>query len=159
MSISVRAFAAEDADRVVALALDAWRPVFASLADVVGDRLFRQFFGPDWRAYQEQDVRRACSTYRTWVAEADGVVVGFTAVEVPEEGDEGEIYMLAVDPAHQRRGIGSALTAFAVERIREAGKAVAVVATGGDPGHAAARATYEKAGFTALPSIRYYRPL
>ena len=36
---------------------------------------------------------------------------------------------------------------------------LAHIATGGDPGHAAARHTYEKAGFTALPLVRYYKEL
>ena len=31
--------------------------------------------------------------------------------------------------------------------------------TGGDPGHAPARHTYEKAGFTPLPLVRYYKEL
>jgi hypothetical protein len=36
---------------------------------------------------------------------------------------------------------------------------LAVVATGGDPGRAPARAAYENAGFTALPLVRYYQAL
>jgi hypothetical protein len=31
--------------------------------------------------------------------------------------------------------------------------------TGGDPGHAPARAVYERAGFTLLPVARYFRTL
>jgi len=34
-----------------------------------------------------------------------------------------------------------------------------MVKTGGDPGHAAARRTYEKAGCTLLPIARYFKPL
>jgi hypothetical protein len=34
-----------------------------------------------------------------------------------------------------------------------------MVETGGDPGHAAARATYERAGFAALPVVRYFKEL
>jgi hypothetical protein len=34
---------------------------------------------------------------------------------------------------------------------------LAVAATGGDPGHAPARRSYEKAGYTALPLVRFYR--
>jgi hypothetical protein len=33
------------------------------------------------------------------------------------------------------------------------------IGTGGDPGHAPARRTYEAAGFTPLPLVRYYRLL
>jgi RimJ/RimL family protein N-acetyltransferase len=37
--------------------------------------------------------------------------------------------------------------------------AIAMVETGGDPGHAPARAAYEKAGFRVLPLARYFRKL
>ncbi len=36
---------------------------------------------------------------------------------------------------------------------------MAVVETGGDDGHAPARAVYERAGYTALPVVRYFRKL
>jgi ribosomal protein S18 acetylase RimI-like enzyme len=67
--------------------------------------------------------------------------------------------MVAVDPARQGQGIGTALTTFALERMRAAGMAVAMVETGGDPGHAPARSTYEKAGFRLLPIARYFKKL
>ncbi len=57
-------------------------------------------------------------------------------VSYPEDSI-GEIYMLAVDPDHQGGGIGTALTEFALARIKDAGMAVAMVETGGDAGHAA----------------------
>ena len=92
------------------------------------------------------------SKERVWVAEADGIAVGFVATGVSDPGrNMGEISMLAVDPDHQGGGIGTALTKFALERLKDAGMKVAVVETGGDPGHAAARRTYEKAGCTLLP--------
>jgi cell division protease FtsH len=42
---------------------------------------------------------------------------------------------------HEGGGIGTALTAFALDRLKEAGMTVAMVKTGGEPGHAAARRT------------------
>ena len=36
---------------------------------------------------------------------------------------------------------------------------LAVVGTGGDEGHAPARRSYEKAGYTGLPLVRYYQEL
>jgi hypothetical protein len=36
---------------------------------------------------------------------------------------------------------------------------LAVVGTGGDEGHAPARRSYEKAGYTGLPLMRYYKAL
>jgi hypothetical protein len=34
-----------------------------------------------------------------------------------------------------------------------------MVETGGDPGHAPARRTYERSGFTLLPIARYFKNL
>jgi GNAT superfamily N-acetyltransferase len=67
--------------------------------------------------------------------------------------------MLAVDPDEQDRGIGTALTEFATAWLRDAGMRVAMVETGGDPGHAPARRVYEKAGYALLPIARYFSAL
>jgi ribosomal protein S18 acetylase RimI-like enzyme len=96
---------------------------------------------------------------KVWVAEAGGSPAGFVAVTVEEKDSTGEIYLVAVDPAHQRQGIGTALTDRALDHLRSSGCTPAVVATGGDSGHAAARRTYERAGFTGLPLVRYYQAL
>lgn len=85
--------------------------------------------------------------------------MGFISIRLNVGDNLGEIYMIAVDPMHQGQGIGSRLTDFAVEKIQEAGITVVMVDTGGDPGHAPARATYEKAGFEALPIMRYFKRL
>jgi predicted N-acetyltransferase YhbS len=45
----------------------------------------------------------------------------------------GEISMLAVDPDYQGGGIGTALTEFALDRLKYAGMSVAMVKMGGDP--------------------------
>ena len=97
---------------------------------------------------------------RAWVAEVGSSVVGFVAVELHQpERSMGEISMLAVDPDYQGGGIGTALTEFALERLKDAGMTVVMVETGGDPGHAAARRTYEKAGYVLLPIARYFKNL
>lgn len=153
---NIREFAPEDEEAVVELALEAWEPVFDSMAQTVGPDIFRKLFGDDWRRYQETDIRRALATYSVSVAETSENVVGYVAVDLPAGESHGEIYMIAVDPDQQGRGVGAALTQHAVEEIRGAGRELAVVETGGDPGHAAARTTYEKAGFVSLPSERYY---
>jgi GNAT superfamily N-acetyltransferase len=53
----------------------------------------------------------------------------------------------------------AALTEAATAWLRDQGATIAMVETGGDAGHAAARATYERAGFTALPVKRYFKTL
>jgi ribosomal protein S18 acetylase RimI-like enzyme len=71
----------------------------------------------------------------------------------------GEIHMIAVDPGHQHAGVGTALMQQALAAAEAHGVDLAVVATGGDPGHAPARALYERFGFRPLPGVRYYREM
>ena len=157
----IRPFDDRDADAVVDLSLRAWAPAFASLERALGPEIFgRQH--PDWREDQRRAVEEVCAAKKglVWVAEVDGTAVGFVAVELHHpERSMGEISMLAVDPDHQGYGIGTALTEFALDRLKDAGMTVAMVETGGDPGHAAARRTYEKAGYVHLPIARYFKNL
>jgi GNAT superfamily N-acetyltransferase len=111
---------------------------------------------------QRRAVEDVCVTNkeRVWVAEVDGTAVGFVAVEIYDpERSMGEISMMAVDPDHQGSGIGTALSKFALDRLRDAGMKVAMVEKGGEPGHAAARRTYERAGYVLLPIARYFKNL
>jgi GNAT superfamily N-acetyltransferase len=64
-----------------------------------------------------------------------------------------------VHPDRQNRGIGTRLNEWALARMKEAGVELADVSTGGDESHAPARRSYEKAGYTALPLVRYYKKL
>lgn len=146
-------------EEVIDLALAAWAPVFDSMRRTVGDAMSTRLFGEDWREYQAADVRRALSEYLVSVAMVDNEISGFCAVDLPKDEAHGEIYMLAVSPDRQGHGIGTSLTAHAIQQIRDAGRELVVVNTGADPGHAAARATYEKAGFTAMPGVAYYLDL
>ena len=120
-----------------------------------------QHFHPDWRESQRQAVEAACTAEDTdaWVALEDGGVVGFVVVKLHAADGMGEIYMIAVDPHQQGRGVGTALMQHALVWMKERGMAVAMVETGGDPGHAAARRTYEKLGFGLFPIARYFRKL
>src|SRR5829696_976174 len=160
MRARIRPFDDRDAEAVVDLSLRTWAPVFASLERVLGSDVFGRLH-PDWRQDQRRVVEDvlAAKEAGVWVAEADGTAVGFVAVRLHPESGMGEIYMLAVDPDHQGGGIGTALTEFALEKLKDDGMAVAMVETGEDPGHAAARRTYEKAGFVLLPIARYFKML
>ncbi|CAN5531914.1 GNAT family N-acetyltransferase [soil metagenome] len=156
----IRPFEGGDADAVVSLSLRAWAPVFVSIERAMGSEIYSRLT-PDWRASQKQSVEDVCASEKTrvWVAEVDEIAVGFVAVEIRHDDGFGEIYMLAVDTEYQGGGIGSTLTDFAFDRIRESGMEVAMVETGADPGHAAARRTYEKAGCVQLPIARYFKKL
>jgi len=158
---TVRGFEDRDRAAVVALSLRAWAPVFVSLEEVLGESgVFAQMH-PDWRVDQQRAVEAVCGAaeMHVWVAEVDTVVAGFVAVRLDHQESMGEIYMIAVDPAYQRNGIGSLLTSFALRWIKDSGMALAMVETGGDPGHAPARRTYQQAGFVHLPIARYFKKL
>lgn len=158
MSTTIRPFTPADADRVVELSLAAWEPVFASFRDVFGGDLYHRI-PPDWRTSQAGSVRDALDRNATWVSLSAGVVSGFVNVVFDESERSGEIYMIAVDPAYQRHGVASHLTDHALEQMRARGLDLAIVATGGDPGHAPARRTYERAGFTGCPQVWYAKLL
>ena len=162
MDFALRPLTDADVDAVVALSLDAWAPVFASFEAVMGSRVYRLVY-PDWRTAQAAAVAQVCRSedVDAWVAGAEGAPVGFVAVRWTEEDATpvGEVEMIAVAPAHQRAGVAGRLLERAVTAIRARGVPLAVIGTGGDDGHAPARALYERHGFTGLPLVRYYRAL
>lgn len=156
----IQPYAPYHLDAIVRLSLRAWEPVFESLKNVMDGEVYGAFF-PNWRVTQQRAVEDVCADdqQRVWVAVIADAAVGFVAVRLHQADRMGEISMLAVDPDVQGRGVGSALTAFALDRMREAGMAVAMVETGGDPGHAPARHTYAKQGFRLFPVARYFKKL
>jgi ribosomal protein S18 acetylase RimI-like enzyme len=159
MSMSVdeiRAASESDTQRIVELSLAAWAPVFDSFRSLMGETLYQRVH-PDWEADQATSVRDALARHTTWVAVTAGRVCGFVNVNFDDAARAAEIYMIAVDPSAQRSGIGSRLTEYAIAEMRDRDIDLAIVATGGDPGHAPARRTYEKAGFTGVPQVWYTR--
>ncbi|HYF63692.1 MAG TPA: GNAT family N-acetyltransferase [Herpetosiphonaceae bacterium] len=161
MTVRIEPYAAEYHDAVIDLSLRAWAPVFASMEAMLHPLVFANFYPVSWRESQSQAVSAVCAAEDThvWVALADATPAGFVAVKLHPADRIGEVYMIAVDPDFQRTGVASALMSFAVDWMTEAGMAVAMVETGGDPGHAPARRTYESLGFGQFPVARYYKPL
>ncbi|HEX4970021.1 MAG TPA: GNAT family N-acetyltransferase [Steroidobacteraceae bacterium] len=146
---------------VARLSLRAWAPVFDSLQQVFAPAVYDTFYPQGWRVSQDKAVRDVCAAadFKVWVAIESETVAGFVALRYHAADKLGEIHMIAVDPDFQRRGIGLAMTDFAVERMKEAGMTIAMVETGGDSGHEPARAAYAKAGFGLFPVARYFKKL
>ena len=157
----IEAFELRHLDAVVTLSIRAWAPVFASLEAAMPRAVFRAFYPHGWEARQRADVEAICRDLSTpvWVALIGDTVAGYVGIKLHPEDSMGEVHIIAVDPDHQRRGVGAALTAFALEHMRQAGLSIAMVETGGDEGHAPARRAYESAGFTLWPVARYFREL
>ena len=150
-------------DAVVRLSLRAWMPVFDSIQKALDADVYGAFYPEGWQVSQQKAVEEVCAADDThvWVAvDADAEsAVGFVAMKLHSDDNMGEIYMVAVDPDFQGRGIGSALIEFALHWMKEAGMSIAMVETGGDVGHAPARHTYERAGFRLFPVSRYFKKL
>lgn len=161
MNVHIRRLREGEGEAVVRLSLAAWAPVFHSFEQVLGTEIFTRQY-PDWQTGQRGVVEGTCAeqgTTTVWVAEVGGTIAGFIAIELNDEDRIGEVQLLAVDPAFQNHGVGTALNEFAVRTMKQAGMRLAVAGTGGDPGHALARRSYEKAGYTPLPLVRYYKDL
>jgi ribosomal protein S18 acetylase RimI-like enzyme len=161
MNLQIRPLRDDDIETVVRLSLLAWAPVFQSFEQILGSQIYARLY-PDWHQSQSQEVESVCKDREkntVWVAEVDELVVGFVACQFNHDEKTGEVYMLAVQPDYQNQGIGTELNHFALDQMRAVGMKMAVVGTGGDPAHAPARRSYEKAGYTALPIVRYYKVL
>ena len=160
--VLIRSFEESDLDAIVELSLRAWEPVFESLRDVLGEPIFDRLHRPDWRTVQADAVRSSCTSEDrdVFVAVADEGPVGFATIVLNafHEG-MGVVEMIAVDPVYQRRGIATQLMDRSAEHMREQGMDIAALETGGDRGHAPARAMYESSGYTALPGVRYLKLL
>jgi ribosomal protein S18 acetylase RimI-like enzyme len=160
MGVQIEPYKVAQREAVVELSLRAWAPVFPHIEASLEPAVFAAFYPAGWRVSQKEAVEGVLDAEDThvWVAISDDSVSGFVAVKRHDD-TMGEIYMVAVDPETQKRGIGVALTDFAVDWMRKSGLSVAMVETGSDPGHGPARRTYVKAGFTLFPVSRYFMKL
>ncbi|MBN1262608.1 MAG: GNAT family N-acetyltransferase [Anaerolineae bacterium] len=160
MNLHIRPVVEADIDKLVQLSLAAWVPVFASFREILGPEI-NGFLNPNWEQSQSALVEKVCHDEETlvYVAEVEGMVVGFIAYKLNNENKNGEVWLLAVDPTYQNAGAGTELNRFVLDKMKAAGMKLAVVETGGDPSHAPARRSYEKAGYTPFPIVRYFKYL
>jgi GNAT superfamily N-acetyltransferase len=157
--VLIHRFEADQLDALLALTVRAWAPVFPLMEADIPAFVYRAFYPEGWEARQRKDVAAICQDTNTevWVAMLGDQLAGYVGLRAHEADSMGEVHILAVDPAFQRRGIGRALLDFSCEWIRQRGLSMAFVETGGDRGHAPSRATYESAGFERYPVARYFR--
>ncbi len=97
------------------------RPYQSSDFDAVY-ALWQDSLGAAWSIAVEF-FRRYVEVGERMVAEQDGEVVGFVMAQVNPARHEGTIPLVIVRPENQRQGIGRALQAAAVERLRQLGVA------------------------------------
>ncbi len=161
VQVTIVPYAVDHRPAVLELSIRAWEPVFPGIEQAVPPFVYRSFYPDGWQARQLADLSAVLDDEPDSVdiAVVGEQVAGWVCTRLHPEDDMGEIYVLAVDPLQQRRGVGTALTEQAFARVRAAGLRMVMVETGGDPGHAPARAAYESLGFVQWPVARYFRDL
>jgi ribosomal protein S18 acetylase RimI-like enzyme len=162
MTYAIRSFERGDYHRVLHICISAFTPIHEGFETALGPEIFaRQYDG--WKdRYADDLIRLTNDTPQTQVhvIEREGVVVGFIATMMDDRTHVGEIGLNAVLPAHQGKGAGKAMYAFALENLKARGAEVAYVGTGADAAHASARTAYEKMGFDrSIPGVHYFRKL
>jgi ribosomal protein S18 acetylase RimI-like enzyme len=162
MTYAIRPFARGDYHRVLHICVSAFTPIHEGFEKALGPEIFaRQYDG--WKDRYADDLIRLTNAgpqTQVHVAEREGVVVGFVTTTMEEKTRVGEIGLNAVLPAHQGKGAGKAMYAFALDALKARGAEVAYVGTGADAAHAPARAAYEAMGFDkSIPSVHYFRKL
>jgi GNAT superfamily N-acetyltransferase len=147
----IRPFRRQDARAAAEVQVRAWRWAFV---DVVDEDRMPTVERREAQWAEDHDIE-------AWVWDQDGLVAGVVGIAGPE------LQVLYVDPAAQGAGVGSALLEHAVQALRAAGHAEAVLWVLEENGHA--RGFYEQRGWLpdgvrASPwpgatSIRYRRGL
>jgi GNAT superfamily N-acetyltransferase len=160
-AIEIVPYSPEHREAVLSLSLAAWAPVFEKMQPAVPDYVFDAFYPNGWRARQLGDIETFLdeSSDLIWLAIEDSAVVGWIGGKFHPEDKMGEIYILAVSPDAQRKGVAGALMRHFFDVARTGGMVMMMVETGDDPGHNASRATYENIGFERWPVARYFRKL
>ncbi len=161
---TLRPARSDDAPALVDLAGRAWADVEASIDAILGSPLDR-LATPSWPAHHQAVVHGVLEDPAASVVVAEdarAVITGFVASRVhPASAGMsayGEVVAIAVDPGARGSGTGRDLLDRAVAELRAAGAPVIMLETGGDEGHAPARALYESAGFRRLPIAQYWLP-
>lgn len=160
-AIKIAPFAPKYREAVLKLSLAAWDPVFEKMRPAVPDYVFNAFYPDGWRTRQMADIQRFLDdeSELVWVALEDDDVIGWIGGRIHSEDKMGEIFILAVSPDAQRKGIAGRMMQHLFGVMRAGGMVMMMVETGGDSGHEASRMTYEKAGFERWPVARYFRKL
>lgn len=159
--IRITSFEPKHRDDVLALSIRAWEPVFPLLEGAVPSFVYGAFYPQGWKRRQTDDLTAVLDgePENIDVAVDETRAVGWVCTRLHPDDSMGEIYVLAVDPEYHQQGVGRALIEHSFARARAAGMTMIMAETGDDPGHEAARRTYESLGFERWPVARYFADL
>ena len=155
----IRPATQEDADALVAIAINEWKAIYDGYREQMGDEVFFTFFF-DANADKEGQIRRNVESGNCFITECDGKIAGFIHYVYSENEKIGIISNNAVSAEFRGRGIAAFQYEFIFGLLRDLGAKGVRVTTGLDDAHAPARRAYEKSGFVVnTKSITYYKKL
>ncbi|MBL9116123.1 MAG: GNAT family N-acetyltransferase [Verrucomicrobiaceae bacterium] len=95
------------------------------------ERQFGILNGKDWRWRKSRHIDEDFQTYPQgcFVAEEDGVILGYITTRVDHEAGKGRIPNLAVDAAARGKGTGRKLIEHALAHLRAEGMAFVMIET------------------------------
>ena len=113
----------------------------------------KRFFTTPWDEISlERGLQNGTEIF--WIAQKDGESVGY--IGYTQSFETVDILTVCVDPIHRRKGYANRLLSFALEQMRGAGAEKVFLEV--RESNAAARALYEKVGFTYLNKrVNYYK--
>lgn len=156
--IDVRLARIEDVEAACKIAVEAWKPIYHNYRRLLGDELF-EILHKNWQEAKANEIRDHQKRYPEWmlITERNDNIVGFITFYLDRGRKIGIISNNAVEPEHQRKGIGTLQYYKVLEIFKKEGMSFAEVATGLDEAHAPARAAYEKVGFKkTITNVTYY---
>ena len=163
-AVRIRVATPADAEAIARVHVDSWRAAYPGIVpqEQIQQRSYERRLA-QWVEWLRSDAEAAL------VAEVDADVAGFSTLETPGEWDrpgEAEIRAFYVAPSHWRRGVGRALMAATLDRLRAAGATTAVLWVMRE--NEGARRFYEALGWHAdgtegdwegVATVRYARHL
>ena len=161
MARTIREYRPEDQARVLEICIAAFTPIHEGFEAALGPVIFARNYS-DWRGDYARTIAAIGENpaERVHVIEENGEILGFGFASVDAARGTGELGLNAVDPAHQGKGLGTALYAHLLADLKARGARSAEVGTGLDANHAAARAAYARAGFDRrIETVYYFREL
>jgi len=152
--ILIRKAKPEDMESIVQITAEAFEGYTVSY--LLEKKYGVKFGGKPWREWKGAELKAFCenSLDRVYVAELNGVVVGYMTYNLDRAKRIGSVGNNAVSPAYQRRGIATNLLKAVLETFKEEGMGYAQVGT--MEIDIPARRLYEKAGFEELSKSVYY---
>ncbi|MCF6177409.1 MAG: GNAT family N-acetyltransferase [Victivallaceae bacterium] len=157
--IEISQVCSADIDKICEIAIAAWEDIHTGYRKIIGDDDLYGRVAMNWQQRKAESIREKAEKMpaEVLVAKCNQEVVGFITFAINQTVATGEIGNNGVMSAYQGAGIGKKLYNRVLEIFRKHGLIYALVSTGyEDPGHARARAGYEKVGFKKMStSITY----